>query len=283
MCTRSRLVLSCLWWMGAALMLAACTPREDSPLSPSATVHAEDPMLSPTRPWPHDAAAFTEGLVIDGATLYESTGGYGQSVVQATRWRDGRVLARHRLPDNRFGEGLTRIGDRLYQLTWKSGEGYIYAADTLRLIGRFHYHGEGWGLTHDNRSLIMSNGSDRLTFIDPETFQTQRTLQVTDHGQAVNQLNELEYVDGRIWANIWHSDLIVAIAPVNGHVTARFNGRALREALSRHGCGQACANAGVLNGIAYDPAQRRLLLTGKNWPRLFETVVPESAAPDKAR
>lgn len=272
MSSSCRLVLSCL----LLVILSACAPREEGRPPAGAPVHEDDPILEPVTYWPHDHRAFTEGLVLDGRTLYESTGGYGQSVVQATHWPSGRILARHRLPNNRFGEGLTRIGHTLYQLTWKSGEGYIYEADTLRPIGHFHYDGEGWGLTHDDRSLIMSNGSDQLIFMDPKTFQVQRTLRVTDQGRPVDQLNELEYIDHRIWANLWHSDLIVVIDPDNGHITARLNGHALRQALARDGaCDTRCTQAGVLNGIAYDPRQRRLMITGKNWPVLFETRVPD--------
>lgn len=258
------------------LGLSACTPPHDAIDGADIISHPGGQTLAIIKRWPHDSRAFTEGLIVDGPVLYESTGGYGQSRLQAIDWRSGRVLTTRQLPADRFGEGLTRLGDRLYQLTWKSGKGMIYDLDTLEPRGRFSYRGQGWGLTTNGHQLIMSNGSSILQFFAPESFKRLRGLRITDHGQPVSQLNELEYIDGRIWANIWHSDRIVVIDPDNGHVVAHISGHGLRQALANDGCDDACSKAGVLNGIAYDRAQQRLLLTGKHWPVLFEVALPAS-------
>lgn len=272
--------LATLGVMLSLAVLGACTPYAEP--SNNAQIMAPPDGRTPKilKRWPHDSQAFTEGLVVDGPVLFESTGGYGHSRLQKIDWRSGRVLATHSLPDKRFGEGLARLGDRLYQLTWKSGEGFIYDTATLKPLGDFSYHGQGWGLATNGHQLIMSNGSSTLQFFDPQGFKRLRGLAITDHGQPVGQLNELEYIDGRIWANIWHSDRIVVIDPANGHVVAHVNGHSLRQALADHGCDRACSKAGVLNGIAYDPAGRRLLLTGKNWPALFEVALPAMPTTD---
>lgn len=231
--------------------------------------------LTILRHWPHDAHSFTEGLLVDGPRLYESTGEYGASRLQMIDWRNGKVLASRALAADRFGEGLARLGNKLYQLTWKSGVGTIYDATTLNPTGDFHYDGEGWGLASDGHQLIMSNGSATLTFLSPESFERTRTLTVRENGQPVDQLNELEVIHGQIWANIWHSDSLLVINPVNGTVLARINGHSLRTALASNSCDSACVDhAGALNGIAFDDAHDRLLLTGKNWPVLFEVALP---------
>lgn len=263
--------------------LGACTPHDDGFNDTEAATPVPGHSLNVLERWPHDPQAFTEGLAVDGPVLYESTGGYGDSRLQAIDWRSGDILASHELPDDRFGEGLTRLHHRLYQLTWKAGQGIIYDVDTLAVLDHFNYRGQGWGLTTDGRQLIMSNGSAVLQFFDPKGFERRRRLRVTDNGQPLDQLNELEYIDGRIWANIWHADRIVVIDPATGHVVADINGHGLRQALAADGCGSSCATAGVLNGIAYDPARHRLLLTGKNWPALFEVEVPALLDDDARR
>ncbi|HET7313325.1 glutaminyl-peptide cyclotransferase, partial [Salinisphaera sp.] len=178
----------------------------------------------------------------------------------------GRVRARHRLPDRYFGEGLAWLDGRLYQLTWKSGTGFIYDAKTLQPLGRFHYAGQGWGLTRCGPRLVMSNGSAELLFVDPDDFHVVRRLQVTEHGAAVDHLNELETIGGLIWANVWLSDDIVRIDPASGHVIDRIDASALAAAMPD--------SADVLNGIAYDAARDRVYVTGKYWPALFRIARP---------
>lgn len=215
---------------------------------------------------PHDTSAFTEGLLIHDGVLFESTGNYGQSDVRRVDPISGRILARHRLPDRYFGEGLARLGDRLYQLTWKSGTGFIYDADTLAPHGRFHYAGQGWGLTHCGRQLVMSNGSAELRFVDPRDFRIVRRLRVTERGRPVSHLNELETIDGLIWANVWLTDDIVRIDPETGHVVDRIDAASLARAMPD--------SADVTNGIAYDAARDRVYVTGKYWPALFRIAKP---------
>lgn len=218
---------------------------------------------------PHDPSAFTEGLLIDHGVLYESTGNYGHSELRRVDLASGRVLATHRLPDRYFGEGLARYNGRLYQLTWKSGTGFVYDADTLALVGRFHYAGEGWGLTRCGDTLAMSNGSAELAFVDPADFTVRRRVQVTDRGRPVPHLNELETIDGRIWANVWLTDDIVQIDPATGHVVRRIRATNLAEAMPD--------SADVLNGIAYDAATGQVYITGKYWPTLFHIARPDTA------
>nr|WP_199678712.1 glutaminyl-peptide cyclotransferase [Salinisphaera sp. LB1] len=237
--------------------------------------HAGPPPIETARPLarlPHDRSAFTEGLLISRGVLYESTGDYGHSDVRRVNLANGRILARHALPDRYFGEGLARFGNRLYQLTWKSGTGFVYDADTLRPIRRFHYAGEGWGLTRCGRQLVMSNGSATLQFVDPSDFSVRHRLPVTEHGRPVTHLNELETIDGLIWANVWLTDDIVRIDPLDGHVVDRIDASALADAMPE--------SVDVLNGIAYDARRDRVYITGKYWPVLFRIApppVPEAA------
>jgi glutamine cyclotransferase len=256
-------------WLG--LGLASCTTPDRGPEAASNINDHVNPALTITARWPHDTQAFTEGLVVDGRVLFESTGEYGHSRLRRIDWRSGRILAERTLP-TQFGEGLTRLGDKLYQLTWKAGTGYIYDADSLASRGRFSYAGEGWGLTNDGHQLIMSDGTSVLRWLATSDFHVVRRLQVKDDGTAVDQLNELEYIDGTIWANIWHSDQIVVIDPATGHVIARLDAHSLRQTLYDSGYQD---DAGTLNGIAYDPVAKRLILTGKNWPLIFEVALPE--------
>lgn len=218
--------------------------------------------------YPHDKAASTQGLLYADGVLYESIGGYGESGLRRVALDSGRLLASRPLDDRYFGEGLALVGDRLIQLTWKAGVGFVYDRDTLEPIGRFSYKGEGWGLTYDGRHLIMSDGSATLRFLDPDGFQVVRRLDVTLAGEPLAQLNELEFVNGQIWANVWHSDNMVRIDPRSGRVIGIVAAAHLRAKLP------ATASAGVLNGIAWDASGQRILVTGKNWPRLFEIRYP---------
>ena len=217
--------------------------------------------------YPHDRGAFTQGLVFDGGTLLESTGGYGRSTLRRIELETGRVVAQRRLPSHLFGEGLARAGDTLVQLTWRAGRALLYDPESFDLTGSFEYPGEGWGLTFDGEHLVMSDGSADLRYIRLLDFAEVRRLEVRDRGSPVERLNELEYVEGRIYANVWFDERIAVISPESGEVEAWIDlGGILPLAFRRN-------REEVLNGIAYDPRTGRLFVTGKGWPRLFEIEV----------
>ena len=217
--------------------------------------------------FPHDALAFTQGLLIAGDRLLESTGGYGASSVRIVHLESGRVLRRQRLPENRFGEGLALAGNRLFQLTWKAGIAIVRDPDTLDEVGEYRYSGEGWGLAALGDGLVMSNGSAELRFLDSENFQEYRRIEVRDGGRPITGLNELEAVQGDIYANVWPTDRIAVIDPASGRVRGWLDLGGLLPLVMRG------PRTDVLNGIAYDGDSRRLFVTGKNWPRLFEIEV----------
>ena len=248
--------------------LSACgTPgMEDTPTYPASGATSPAPVLpiQAQASYPHDPAAFTQGLVYHGGRLYESTGRYGESSLREVELTTGSVLRRVELADEYFGEGLALLDDRLYQLTWREQIGFVYGVSDLRQTGTFAYQGEGWGLTTDGTSLILSDGSSALRFIHPETFAVRHTIVVSDGGAAVTQLNELEWVDGEIWANVWRTDRIARIDPLTGRVTAWLDLSALVPTELR---GDADA---VLNGIARDADGDRIFVTGKLWPVLHE-------------
>jgi glutamine cyclotransferase len=224
--------------------------------------HHEPADYEETAHFPHDPTAFTEGLVSADSVLFESTGLYGHSELRRVDLRSGRVLASRALPANRFGEGLALLNDRLFQLTWKAGVAYRYDAATLAPGDSFHYTGEGWGLTTDGTSLIMSDGSDSLRFLSPSTFQIERVIHVRYDDAPLVQLNELEYVDGELLANVYQTNWVVRIDPATGVV---------REAIDFSDLYQNRPPlADVMNGIALAPDGRQLLLTGKRWPVLFQ-------------
>jgi glutaminyl-peptide cyclotransferase len=218
------------------------------------------------RAYPHDPNAFTQGLQYVDGVLYEGTGLNGRSSIRKVKIETGEVLQRRDVPAQHFGEGITLWKTDLIELTWKSEVAFVYDAATFQPRRTHQYVGEGWGLTHDAVNLIMSDGSDRLRFIDPVTFIERRRIQVTADGVGVRNLNELEYVKGEIFANIWQTDVIARIAP-DGRVVGWIDLTGLLSASEREGVTVA---GGVLNGIAYDEAKDRLFVTGKLWPKLFE-------------
>ena len=215
--------------------------------------------------YPHDPTAFTQGLVWDGGLLYESTGLYGRSTVRRVEPGDGRILEKTVLDPNLFGEGLALAGGRLIQLTWKAGIALVYDLATLRDVDQFGYNGEGWGLASDGERLAMSNGSSLLTFRDPSDFRWLSTLEVRLAGEPIDRLNELEFADGQLYANVWGENRIVRIDPQNGRVTAVIDAAGLLKP-------QEARMVDVLNGIAYDPASETFWLTGKFWPKTFQVV-----------
>ena len=213
--------------------------------------------------YPHDTSAYTQGLLWREGILYESTGKYGRSALRKVELESGSVLQSHRLADSYFGEGLERVGARLIQLTWNENVAFVYDLETFEPLDTFSYRGEGWGLCFDGEQLFMSNGSDTLLVREPKQFLVVDRKRVTLEGRPVSNLNELECVEGSVWANIWNSDRIVRIDPSDGRVTTVVDASSLLP--TRDGSGED-----VLNGIAYIPGRQTFLLTGKNWPRIFE-------------
>ena len=213
--------------------------------------------------YPHDREAFTQGLEYVDGVLYEGTGLNGRSSIRKVKLETGEVLQKHSVPAQYFGEGITVWGSQLVELTWQSGVGLVYDAKTLAERRTFKYSGEGWGLTHDAKSLIMSDGTDAIRFLNPSTFAEERRIKVTAVGVPVKELNELEYVKGEIFANVWQTDYIARIDPATGTIRAWVDLRGLLPQSDR-------AGADVLNGIAYDAARDRIFVTGKLWPKLFE-------------
>lgn len=226
------------------------------------------------RTYPHDPSAFTQGLAYVDGMLYEGTGLNGRSSIRMVDIKTGRVLQQHDLPENYFGEGLTDWGNNLIELTWQSHIGFVYDRFSFRVIKTFIYQGEGWGITHDSEHLILSDGTSVLRLLDPVTFQPAGQIAVTDGGQPVMNLNELEYVHGEIYANVWQTDKIARISPRTGRVIAWVNlAGLLPKAQERN-------SDAVLNGIAYDSRHNRLFVTGKLWPKLFEIkLMPLAGSP----
>jgi glutamine cyclotransferase len=257
--------------MAALVPIMAGGCRREAPASPTVS----DPVYSPlpgtsvytykvVNSWPHDREAFTQGLVYFDGVLLESTGLYGRSSLRRVELNTGRVLQQVTVPPEFFAEGLAVLRGKLYQLSWQNQKGFVYDLETFQLEKEFTYAGEGWGLTTDEQSLILSDGTDQIRFLDPATFAMKRSINVSDHGRPVVRLNELEYVKGEIFANVWQTDFIVRIDPATGAVTGWIDLGGLLPPADRD------AITDVLNGIAYDAAGDRLFVTGKLWPKLFE-------------
>jgi glutamine cyclotransferase len=237
----------------APLLLVLLGQSRSTPVSSYKIVHT----------YPHDPGAFTQGLLYHDGYLYEGTGMHGESSVRKVELSTGKVLQKIDLPRSYFGEGIVLWKDKLIELTWQTRIGFVYDRATFNQLRSFTYSREGWGITQDGKQLIMSDGSATLFFWDPETFKEIGHLDVDDKGSPVTNLNELEFIRGEIYANVWQTDRIARISPANGHVLGWID-------LSRlHAQADTPAN-NVLNGIAYDAKQSRLFVTGKNWPKLFE-------------
>ena len=217
--------------------------------------------------YPHDNRAYTQGLYWENGYLYESTGEYGNSSLRKVSLQDGKVLKKIDLSKDYFGEGIALLNGKIYQLTWESNKGFVYNADTFEKIGEFGYNGEGWGITTDGKWLYMTGGTHKIFRIDPETFKTVETIEVYSDKGKIDYLNELEWINGEIWANIYTSDLIVKINPVTGAVTG------VIDLSSLHGMIDKDAKTDCLNGIAYDADGKRIFVTGKNWNKLFEIEI----------
>lgn len=258
---RTRWVCPSAAVLGMVLISIGCLPSCPSTPPPE----PEYPLYTyrVVETFPHDAGAFTQGLQFDNGYLYEGTGLHGASALRRTRLETGEVLASVSLDRQYFGEGITIVNDRIVQLTWQSRTGFIYAKGTFEYLGDFSYTGEGWGITFDGEHLIMSDGTAALRFLDPETFAEIRRVTVFDDTGFVHFLNELEYIDGRVYANVWRSDRIARIDPETGEVVSWIDLTDLLSPEHRTGAED------VLNGIAYDAALDRLLVTGKRWPVVF--------------
>ena len=212
----------------------------------------------------HARDSFTQGLEYHDGRMLESAGGEGTSSLRLVDLETGRVLDKSDVPEPYFAEGITVLNGKIYQLTWQNQVGFIYDAKTFSKIGSFRYEGEGWGLANDGHSLILSDGSNQIRFLDPDSFQVTKTIAVLDGNKPIDSLNELEYFDGQIYSNVWHRDVIAIINPENGRVNGWVDLKGLL------GPGEVRDEEAVLNGIAYDSATKRLFVTGKLWPKLFE-------------
>lgn len=273
--------LSLLLSLSLAFSLWACTAAPPTAtLTAVAPTNTAQPTATPPPPsgptnytyrilnkYPHDPAAFTQGLIFVDGVLYEGTGLNGQSSLRRVDLATGQVQQIVRLPQEYFGEGITLFDDKIYQLTWQSNTGFIYNATTFEPLGQFSYPTEGWGLTHNGQQLIMSDGTATLYFLDPATLTETRRISVQAEGQAVSQLNELEYINGEVWANIWKTEQVARIDPASGKVLGWVNLSGLLQPQD------ITQRIDVLNGIAYDAATERLFVTGKWWPLLFEIEV----------
>ena len=266
------------------LLLAACGGSGSSPASAAAPPEPPPAPAPPPEPappevfgyrvvreFPHDPRAFTQGLFFHDGFLYESTGLRGESTLRRVELETGEVLEERELLPQFFGEGAALAGDFIFQLTWEAEIGFVYTREPFRLVREFRYSGEGWGLTFDGEHLVMSDGTDELRFWDPQTLREVRRVPVTNDGEALPLLNELEWIDGEIWANLWTEDRIARIDPDTGEVTAFVDLTGILPGALR----RQYPELDVLNGIAWDRENGRIFVTGKKWPKLFEIELVE--------
>ena len=242
--------------LALALLCAGCSAR------------VKQYKVEVVKEYPHDTGAYTQGLFFDGGRFFESTGQFGESSFREVELATGKVLSKMNFQQKYFGEGSVMLGGNLYILTWLNKVAFVYDAKTLEYKQTYSYPREGWGLTTDGKSLIASDGSSKLYFLTPE-FQLERSVDVKMDGRSMRNLNELEYIDGKVWANVYMTDLIVIINPTDGTVEASIDCSGLLPQKLRE------PRTDVLNGIAQDPATGKIYLTGKYWPRLYEVrLVP---------
>ncbi len=282
-----RIACAVLVCLAGLFAIAACSEPTNSSTHPDVAVDGPDSTAGAAaksyayevvRSFPHDTGAFTQGLAIEGDTLFESTGNYGRSTLRQVALQSGAVERIRRLSSTIFGEGLALYDGKIIQLTWKSGVGFIYDRDTFELLRSVAYPGEGWGITYDGERFIMSDGSSTLYFRDRVTFEETGRIFVRDGDAQVRNLNELEYVKGELYANIWQEDRIARIDPETGRVTGWVD---LEGLLESAGYEETGGTVDVLNGIAYDAAGDRLFVTGKWWPRLFQIRLIEEPGPPR--
>jgi len=258
--------------LATLFLLAACSPfvggQTSRQLSPNPP---QEYTFRVVRAFPHDPSAYTQGLAYRDGFLYEGTGRNGQSWLRKIRLETGEVIQQVNLGPEFFGEGITPVKDRVVQLTWKSEIGFVYDLNDFHLLRRFSYSGEGWGLATNGSEIFMSDGTPEIRVLDAETLQERRRFRVHDGHAAVDQLNELEFVEGQLFANVWHSNRIARISPQTGDVVGWIDLTGLLSPIYR------LEPEAVLNGIAYDPIRKRLFVTGKLWPRVFEIVLSPKA------
>ena len=260
---------------GRSLILVVCLGTINCQNAPTATSGKSGQQPVPTygydvvHVFPHDRDAFTQGLLYNQGNLLESTGEVGRSSLRRDEMDTGKVLQKVDVSPPYFAEGITLLKGKIYQLTWQHQLGFIYDALTFEKTGEFKYTGEGWGLATDGQSLILSDGTNKIRFLDPDNFQVTKTIAVLDGHAAVQEINELEYVKGEIYANIWHADRIARIDPQTGKVVGWINLAGLLAP------GEVQDEEAVLNGIAYDETSGRLFVTGKLWPKIFEIRLKE--------
>ncbi len=252
-------VAFCPFLIVGFLCLTACSPRQLSSLPVwRVRIVAE---------YPHDPNAFTQGLAIEKGQMYEGTGQKGVSALRKVDFKTGKVEASVPLDDRFFGEGITILDGKIYQLTWQNNIGLVYDLKTMRLESTFRYTGEGWGLTNNGKQLILSDGSPFIRFLDPVTFKVVRQIQVRDPAKnRIKSLNELEFINDEIWANVWYEDRVARISPIDGQVLGWVDLSKLIPQATRD-------REAVLNGIAYDTESKKIYVTGKNWPKLFEIEI----------
>lgn len=255
------------WWLALPLAAVASLAIVVGNASPETGDRVATRAVRVVAAYPHDPGAFSQGLVVEGETIYEGTGQYGASLLRKYDLTSGEIQGEVALEPKYFGEGITTFGDRIYQLTWKERVCLVYDKQSLKLLGGLPYAGEGWGLTDDGTWLYLSDGSSTLQVLDPRTLRVVKRLPVKDQGRRIDKLNELEFVNGEIYANVWYSDRIARIDPADGRVLGWI------DCGSVYPIRQRPNREHVLNGIAYDAASDRLFITGKHWPQLFEIEV----------
>ena len=256
-----------LLWIALAPAYAQSTRRPEAK-------HAREYTFKIVRQYPHDSSAFTQGLACRDGYFYEGTGLTGQSSLRQVRISTSEMVRKVNLPPDIFGEGITLLNHQVIQLTWVSQTGFVYDIKDFHLLRKFSYSGEGWGLATDGRDLFMSDGSSEIRILDSTTFTEKRRIRVRENGQAVEQLNELEFVEGEIFANVWHTDRIARISPRTGQVLGWIDLSGLLSPIYHVG------PEAVLNGIAYDSRNKRLFVTGKLWPQIFEIkLLPKRRVP----
>lgn len=271
----SRIKISYL--LAAVLMLSACgdepeekkeTPKEETPVDTYVPKVISYQLINQ---YPHSTTAFTEGLEYVDGYLYEGTGQYGRSDIRKTELTTGKVIKDLKVSDQYFGEGITVMGDKIYQLTYREKKAMVYDKNTFKLLQTFPtFTNEAWGMTNDGTNIIYGDGSDQLYFVKPEDFSIIKTLKVNDRFGPVSYINELEYINGFIYANQWQTDLILKIDPNSGKVVAHADLTTLRARTGIPAPGMDENAPEVMNGIAYDKENNRIFITGKNWPKLFE-------------
>ena len=250
---------------GVLVLLAACHPSLVGQASPQASANRlPEYTFELVRVFPHDPGAYTQGFAYRDGYLYEGTGRNGRSSLRKVRLETGEVIQQVDLEPEFFGEGITLVKDKVLQLTWKSGVGFVYDLNSFHLLRKFSYPGEGWGLATNGREIFMSDGTSEIRVLDSETLQEKRRLKVREGLTPVDQLNELEFVEGQIFANVWHSNRIARISPQTGDVVGWIDLTGILSPVYR------LDSEAVLNGIAYDPTQKRLFVTGKLWPNVYE-------------